>query len=234
MKRYRSAMIMVMAALVAAMQACGGAGSCSGAKHERTDADTVRTPSTILSELVAGNERFISGTAHRKDLVHGQSPPAVILACADSRVAPEILFDEGLGELFVVRVAGNVANAENIASIEYAIEHLGSSVVMVMGHESCGAIKAALTATSDDHGVTKDLAVLLNTIRSNITSGGGDMKTTPNDSRYRSQAIANVRGVIEDLLAQSSLIAGAVRDGTVTLVPAIYALDTGRVSVLAE
>jgi carbonic anhydrase len=211
-----------------------GAGACSRAKHESTEAGTVRTPATVLAELVTGNERFIGGTKRRSDLATGQHPSAVILACADSRVAPEILFEQGLGELFVVRVAGNVANAENIASIEYAIEHFGSSLVMVMGHESCGAITAAITATADDHGVTKDIAALLNTIRANITSGGGAVTATPDDPRHRSQVIANVRGVIADILAESSLIAGAVRDGTVTLVPAIYALDTGRVSVLGE
>lgn len=104
----------------------------------------------VWADLMEGNERFVSGKTNtvqvvrlRQSLAKGQSPKVVVLACSDSRVAPEILFDKSLGELFVVRSAGNIADAIGVGSIEYAVEHLGSSVLVVLGHEGCGAVSAA-------------------------------------------------------------------------------------------
>ena len=112
----------------------------------------VPSAATVLSELKAGNERHVKGQykhpdetiARRQELAKGQSPHAVILTCADSRVPPEIVFDQGLGDLFVIRVAGNVAPDAEVASIEYAVEHLHTPLVVVMGHQSCGAVGAAI------------------------------------------------------------------------------------------
>src|SRR5436305_9248189 len=109
-----------------------------------------------LSRLLAGNARFVAhkerhpdeSSARRRELVSGQHPFAVILGCADSRVAPELLFDEGLGDLFVIRVAGNIADDAVLGSIEYAVEHLGSKLIVVLGHESCGAVSAAVASES--------------------------------------------------------------------------------------
>ncbi|MEC9399182.1 MAG: carbonic anhydrase, partial [Myxococcota bacterium] len=110
------------------------------------------SPEAIIERLKAGNERFVKDTtegklrdqARRADLVGGQKPWAIVLSCADSRVAPELAFDTGLGELFVLRVAGNIANTDTIASIEYAVAHIGSPVIVVLGHQSCGAVTAAI------------------------------------------------------------------------------------------
>ena len=110
----------------------------------------------VLSRLKVGNERFVADkldgklqcSSRRSALTGGQEPYAIILSCADSRVVPELCFDTGLGELFVVRVAGNVANTSSIGSIEYAVAHIGCPLLVVMGHQSCGAV-TCLLYTSD-------------------------------------------------------------------------------------
>ncbi|MGI9428670.1 MAG: carbonic anhydrase, partial [Bythopirellula sp.] len=115
---------------------------------------------SALSRLKAGNKRYVADKmkrdmqdpARRSDLTSGQSPFAIVLSCADSRVVPELIFDQGLGELFVVRVAGNVANTSSIASIEYAAANLGSKLIVVLGHESCGAVTAAMEMVGVDYG----------------------------------------------------------------------------------
>lgn len=225
----RTAKLLLVATTVCSIML--GVASCRGGSSESVESNK---PADELSQLMEGNRLFAGKDAGRADLVAGQSPGAVILACSDSRVSPELLFKQGLGDLFVVRVAGNVSNVENIASIEYAIENLNSSLVMVMGHESCGAVQAAVKGIPDDQADMKNLAALVQNIRANITSGGGSMEQMPDDPTYRTQAIANVRGVIKDLTNQSSIISRAVKDGTVTLVPAIYGLKTGKIEVLPD
>jgi carbonic anhydrase len=121
----------------------------AAAQAPALDADTTNE---LLEKLIAGNERYRSGralhprqdAARRAAVAGTQSPRVAVLACADSRTAPEVVFDQGLGDLFVVRIAGNVASDEAIASLEYAVEHLGVRLIVVLGHERCGAVKAAL------------------------------------------------------------------------------------------
>jgi len=111
------------------------------------------SPAQALTRLMAGNQRFQNDkgghpdldSKRRRDLVGGQSPFAVILSCSDSRVPPELIFDQGLGDLFVVRLAGNTVTRAGLESIDYAVSHLGTNLIMVLGHESCGAVKAALS-----------------------------------------------------------------------------------------
>lgn len=113
-----------------------------------------------LESLVHGNWRFVKSQeshphadkARREEVAKGQKPFAVIVTCADSRLSPELLFDQGLGDLFVVRVAGNVVDSAGLASVEYAVEHLGAKLVVVMGHERCGAVTAALPVKGEAHG----------------------------------------------------------------------------------
>ncbi|MFN0151744.1 MAG: carbonic anhydrase [bacterium] len=134
-----------------------------------------------LKELITGNGRFVTGTpshvnqdsARRQALAGGQKPHAIILSCSDSRVPPEILFDRGLGDVFVVRVAGNVLSDVATASIEYAVEHLGAPLIVVMGHESCGAVKAALTLKAEDAG-SFDLTSLVASIQQNLAMPRAD------------------------------------------------------------
>ena len=201
---------------------------CSDAKKQKAE------QGDVLDRLMAGNKHFVADHMPHKDLASGQSPSAVVLACADSRVAPEVLFGHGLGEVFVVRVAGNVSNVDNVASIEYAIEHLNSKLVMVMGHESCGAVQAAIKGVPADQPDMKNLYGLVQNIRENIESVGGSVQPMPDDPKYRTQAIANVHGVIKDIGVQSTIISRAVNDGRVAIVPAIFSLDTGKVEMLEQ
>ena len=188
----------------------------------------------VLKWLMAGNERFVSKGMEGKDLASGQSPSAIVLACSDSRVSPEILFDEDLGEIFVVRTAGNVSNPDNVASIEYAVEHLNSKIVMVLGHDSCGAVGAAIKGVPADQPDMKNLHALTENIRENIESAGGSIAPTPDDPKHCKQAIANVHGVIKDITAQSQILSKAVEDGKIRVVPAMFSLDTGKVELLKD
>src|SRR4051812_21223042 len=136
------------------------AASAAWAQHV---AEPSMTPAAALARLEAGNARFVANRARhpdadgarRAEVARGQHPYAVVLACADSRVAPEIIFDQGLGDLFVVRVAGNVVDDAVLASIEYAVIHLGSTLVVALGHERCGAVKATVDALAG-HGDDAD------------------------------------------------------------------------------
>jgi carbonic anhydrase len=189
-------------------------------------------PATVLAALEAGNARFVAGAAqhpaqdaaHREALTGGQKPEAIILSCSDSRVPPEIVFDRGLGELFVVRVAGNVLGVATMASIEYAVEHLGCSLIVVMGHESCGAVKTALTVAPDDAG-SFDLGSLVAAIRPHVK----DVKEAALADPTLAPAVkANVNGVCGQLL-RSPIVREHVERGAVKIVPALYHLGSGEV-----
>ena len=184
-----------------------------------------------LKNLRDGNDRFIGGkslaikdAARRKELAGGQTPSAIILSCSDSRVPPEIIFDRGLGDIFSIRVAGNVLGAASVASIEYAVEHLGTHLIVVMG-ESCGAVKAALTTPKNQSAGSPDLDTLL----SSVYLDPKDKSSLTEDPRLRKQVTFNVNGVSEQLVKRSAIVRKAVEEGKVTIVRAIYGLSTGKV-----
>ena len=187
------------------------------------------SPAQALERLHAGNEAFRHGlvsTNHlaeswRSSLAGGQHPFAIILSCADSRVPPEHVFAQGLGDLFTVRVAGNVAEPATIASIEYAAAHLGARLILVMGHTQCGAVKAAL-AKADDTPAIKEL---VEAIRPAV-------ETLPREATVDDVVRANVRRVHEQLLKQSALLRGLVQDHKLELKDAVYDLATGEVQML--
>lgn len=189
----------------------------------------------VLDSLRAGNVRFIEGKsthalgdpARRKELTAGQKPGAIILSCSDSRVPPELVFDKGLGELFTVRVAGNVLGAQTVASMEYAVEHLGAKLILILGHESCGAVKAALTTPMGQSAGSPDLDALISVIKPNIRSL--DRAVASEDATIRKPVIANVDGVGARLLQRSRIIRKHVEEGKVQLVHGIYSLETGKV-----
>src|SRR5436190_12194194 len=191
------------------------------------------TANAVLSELKAGNHRHQShqyahpheSAARQHELVKGQSPHAVILACADSRVPPEIVFDRGLGDLFVVRVAGNIATNSEIASIEYAAEHLHAPLVVVMGHQSCGAVGAAIEGGE----APGHLPALIDAIRPAVE----EAKKEKGDLSANAVRI-NVERVVDQLRASQHLLAPAVAAGKLRIVGAVYALDTGKVAWLPE
>lgn len=180
-----------------------------------------------LERLKSGNERFVNGTSNtpvqdnsfRRKLVEGQAPYAIILSCADSRVAPELAFDTGVGEIFVLRVAGNVANPSTIASIEYAVAHLGTKLIVVMGHQSCGAVGAAVQG--GDNGPN------LNKLVSYITPA---VEALGKEAPLADIVHKNAENSAETLVSQSSIIGNAVTSDGVEIVTAYYSLETGGVS----
>ncbi len=187
------------------------------------------TAKDIMKRLKDGNARFVKdkldgklqNSSRRGELTGGQDPYAIILSCADSRVVPELAFDTGLGELFVLRVAGNVANTSTIASIEYAVAHIGSPVIVVMGHESCGAVTAAVGG--GDNGYN------LNHLLSHITPA---IASSRKNSTVNSIVKKNAKLTVEELKSRSSIISGAVEKGKLEIVPAYYNLGSGKVEFL--
>lgn len=183
----------------------------------------------IINRLKEGNQRFVSdklqhpnqNQKRRDELVNGQEPPAIILSCADSRVAPELTFDCGLGELFILRVAGNVANTSTIASIEYAVAHCGSKVIVVLGHQSCGAVTAAVNGGDNGHNLNHLLAHITPAI---AASGDGASITEV--------VKKNAELTAQELKNRSAIINEFVESGKVKIVPAYYHLDTGEVDFL--
>ena len=208
--------------LVAA--ACGAA---VGAEEKMPSADAV------LRELKAGNEHHVAKryqhphqtAARQKELSSGQAPHAIILSCADSRVAPEIILDQGLGDLFDVRVAGNVASDTELASIEYAAEHLHTPLVVVMGHQMCGAVTAAAKG-GDAPGHLPTLLALIRPAVEQARSQPGDLI----DNAVR----ANVEHVVQQIRTSKPVLAELTEHKTLTVVGAVYSLNTGKVAWLSD
>lgn len=184
--------------------------------------------SLAKQRLIDGNKRFIEDknegklqdSSRRSEVVGGQSPFAIILSCADSRVVPELVFDTGIGELFVIRVAGNVANTSSIASIEYAVAHLGSKLIVVLGHESCGAVTAAAAGGDNGHN--------LNHLLSHVTPAVAACKGADVNTIVKKNAELNA----QDLITRSSIIGEAVKSGAVDIVPGYYNFNSGKVDFI--
>lgn len=189
----------------------------------------MKSISEILKRLQNGNQRFVSDklasknqdSLRRKTQTDGQDPFAIVLSCADSRVVPELAFDTGIGELFVVRVAGNVANTSSIASIEYAVAHLGTQVIIVLSHESCGAVTAAVKGGDNGDNLNHLLAHIKPAIESCVEN-----------SVVNEVSKKNAELTAQQLSSQSSIIADAVKSGKLAIVSAYYHLDTGQVDFL--
>ena len=189
-----------------------------------------------LSRLLDGNARYVAAkaehpgqtAARRDEVAKGQHPFAVILGCADSRVAPELLFDQGLGDLFVVRVAGNVADDAIVGSIEYAVEHLHAPLVMVLGHERCGAVAATLDLIAAGGTAPGHLVALTDA----ITPAAIQARAQPGDV-LDTAVIANVGLVTAQLKRTGPVLSELVHEGQVKVVGARYDLDTGEVEVVA-
>ena len=185
-------------------------------------------------ELRQGNERFATGHSATHDfardraaLVNGQHPFAVILACADSRVAPEILFDESLGRLFVIRVAGNVVDSDVLGSIEYAAEHLHTHYLLVMGHDACGAVSATLAGGEVPANVGELAKRIAPAVE--IAKREGRDATGTLDAAVRE----NVRLQMAEVPRRSTLLAGLIEKKAFEIAGAVYHLDSGRVEWLA-
>lgn len=195
--------------------------------------DQVLTPDQALTRLQRGNARFVAGWPDHPDqsarrrrevAVEGQRPYAAILACADSRVPPEIIFDEGLGNLFVVRVAGNVLDDMIIGSLEYAVEHLMVSLIVVMGHDACGAVTAAVGQAAATHSHIDAIVQALQPAATAAKAHGGDMVSHAID--------ANVRLTVNQLKTSEPLLRQRFNDGRLKIVGARYRLESGEVHFL--
>jgi len=200
-----------------------------------THTEPTTSPWETLASLMEGNRRFVSGNLQhpaqtverREELAKGQHPKAIVLSCSDSRVPPEILFDQGLGDIFVVRTAGEVAEPSAVASIEYAVEHLGANLIFVLGHTSCGAVKATLTTPEGTSAGSPNLDRLVSLIRPHVKG----MQHSPEDKRLEQPVHAHVDGVASDLLEASALLRHQVESEGVMMVKGVYDLDTGKVVV---
>jgi len=189
------------------------------------------TADAVLAELKAGNDHHATKqyahpheTAERqRELAAGQHPHATILACADSRVPPEIVFDQGLGDLFVVRVAGNVAADDELASIEYAAEHLSVPVVVVLGHQKCGAVTAAVEGGE----APGHLPALMKLLAPAVAKSNG----MPGD-KVANAVRLNVQLVVDQLRGSRPVLSELVAGNTLRVVGGVYSLDTGRVDWL--
>lgn len=203
---------------------------------------TLRGPEPVegesaLERLVAGNARYVANraqypghsTERREQVAEGQHPFAAVLCCSDSRVPPEILFDQGLGDLFVTRVAGNVVDDEMIGSLEYAVEHLGVRLIMVLGHERCGAVRAALEATLAGVEMEGHLEHLVKAIEPAIE----EAQLAYGDA-WEAVAAANIERQVTALRHSQPILAELVEAGEVEVVGARYDLDSGWVTLLEE
>ena len=184
----------------------------------------------IWNDLIKGNEKFVGGKhtnvsfiSVRKQLSKGQKPEVIVLGCADSRVPPELVFDKNLGELFVVRAAGNIADPISLGSIEYAVEHLHSKVLVILGHESCGAVAATV---SNEKMPTKNLSAIVNQIAPALEGS----KSCPLGGKMNNSCVElNVQQSAKDVLENSPIIKKAVKEGELTIIRAVYELESGKV-----
>ena len=195
------------------------------------------TADEALRRLIAGNERFVRGEARfptvqkevLADLAKGQHPYATILGCSDSRVPPELLFDAGFGELFIIRVAGNVVSAEIFGTLQYANTHLHTPLFVVLGHEGCGAVDAALATRETGAAHPGRIARLLDNIQPGLD---GLDAALPRPARLHAAVEANVRWSMRQML-ETEEVQGRLEEARSRLVGAVYELATGHVRFLA-
>lgn len=181
-----------------------------------------------LQLLKDGNKRYMEGRAehphegiqHRVELSIAQHPFAIILGCADSRVIPELIFDRGMGDLFVIRLAGNIADDAVIASIEYAIEHLGTQLVIVLGHENCGAVKAAVNHETSAGKINSLLYYIEPALKCVFSS---------TDSLLEKVIKTHARHMVDLIRCAEPILTIECQKGNLTVLPAYYSLSTGKV-----
>jgi carbonic anhydrase len=188
-----------------------------------------------LSRLVEGNKCFVSGrmtqadlgSTHRTDLAGGQHPRAIIVTCSDSRVAPEHIFNQGLGDIFVIRVAGNVLDPVGLGSVEYAAEHLHTPLLVLMGHDKCGAVSAAVDATGEPEGnIGSILKMIQPAVKKAKAKGGSKEEIIDNAIKE------NVADVYASVLQKSPVLKHLIDKGDLKVVAGVYHLASGQVETL--
>ena len=212
-------------------------GSAAGAKERKPPPkpDNVLSPDAALERLRQGNQRYIDGVAKRHDFKHerealvgGQNPYAAILSCADSRIAPEYAFDSGRGDLFVCRVAGNFANTESIASLEYAVAILKTPSILVLGHDSCGAVDATIKSLRDNTTLPGQLPSLVTGLEPAVKAVLQDPGDLLANATRR-----NVIDTVAKLKSATPILSAAVEARKLKVVGGIYRLRDGRVDMIA-
>jgi carbonic anhydrase len=195
----------------------------------------VMSPEVALKRLMEGNARYVAGKPNSRNfnqtraaLTKGQNPFASILSCADSRVGPELCFDEGRGDLFVNRLAGNYVSPDMLASIEYGAAVLNAPVIMVLGHTACGAVKAAIKADKDNVAFPGHIQTITTSLRGAVKAGqkdGGDLLTAT--------TLENIKINVAMLKDSTPLLRQLVEEKKLIVVGGLYHLDTGRVELVA-
>ena len=200
---------------------------------EPQSSQSVAVADDTLKKLMTSNQHFVSGKitpcdmqARRAELVKGQAPVAVVVTCSDSRVAPEYIFDQGIGDIFVIRVAGNVTDAIALGSIEYAVEHLHTPLIIVMGHDKCGAVGAAVQGGESEG----NIGAIVKKIAPSVDKAKATGRT--GDDLLNAAIINNAQSVAESLTRDSAIIKHLVDEKKVKIVPAKYSLSTGKVDLL--
>ena len=192
------------------------------------------SPDAALKRLMQGNERYVEGVSRRHDFTHerealagGQNPYASILSCADSRIAPEYAFDSVRGDLFVCRVAGNFANDDTVASLEYGVAVLNSPLILVLGHDSCGAVDATIKSLRDNTTLPGHLPSLVAALAPAVKA----VADQPGD-KLANATRRNVLDVVAKLKAATPILSAAAADGKIKIVGGIYRLDSGKVELI--
>lgn len=218
-------------------------GACAGTMEGGNDVVTAEaqkamTPDMVLADLKAGNERFVSGNAINRDYMAqarataaGQFPKAIVLGCLDSRVPPEIVFDQGIGDIFVGRVAGNFENIDTLGSMEFGTKVAGAKLIVVLGHTACGAVKGAI-----DDAQLGNLTATLDNIQPTIARVAmpGEQIASSNTSLVNRVTEENVRQTVRDITDRSPVLAEMVANGELKVVGGVYDLATGRVNWLGS
>ncbi|MDQ8202183.1 carbonic anhydrase [Pelagicoccus sp. SDUM812003] len=211
--------------------------SCALSQQNLFSADSPDSTEAKRS-LLLGNERFVSEESihpnlqmdHRASLAAGQTPFATVIACSDSRVSPELIFDQGLGDLFVIRVAGNVADVDEVGSIEYGIGHLNTPLLVVLGHTHCGAV----TAVAQSHEVHGSIPQLVDNISPAVARARAKATKASQADLVAHAVVENVWVSIEDLLDRSEVARSLLQAGSLRVVGAVYDIETGQVDWLGE
>jgi len=220
----------------------------AGIAFSNPDSGTSVPPDEALQKLMDGNKHFVenkltlaaaSDTATRASLARSQKPYAIVLTCSDSRVPPEIIFDKGLGEIFVVRVAGNIPDPVVLGSIEYAAEHLGSTLIMVLGHERCGAVTATVDSKGKSTG-SANIDAIVKVIKPNVKLAARDCDVCKGEKKCaetkKNEFVecvidANTKTVAASLTKRSMILKHLAEANKIRIVAAKYDLDDGTVTL---
>jgi carbonic anhydrase len=211
-----------------------GASQFAGAADPAHSDQPSVAPAEAISKLKEGNGRYTSGnlqhpgqtTERRTELAKTQHPFAAIVCCSDSRVPPEVVFDQGLGDLFIVRVAGNVINDEGLGSLEYTVDHLGTRLILVLGHQRCGAVDAARETIAAKGKAPGHIQSLVTAIKPAVeATAKEDLDATIK---------ANVKHVVDALRSSTPILKAAVDSGKIQVIGGYYSLDTGAVTLFDQ